>query len=88
MMRVIGFAQAPQALNLLRFIPILGGIIGFVAGIWSLVAAFIAVRQGLDIDNTKAAITVIIGWIVVFVGSLIVVGLVAGLAIFGGAVAG
>lgn len=87
MLRVIGYAQAPQALNFLGFIPVLGGIISFVAAIWSLVTAFIAVRQGLDLDNTKAAITVVIGWIIVFVGGLIIGSLFAGAAIMGGAIA-
>ncbi|MEZ4514820.1 MAG: YIP1 family protein [Chloroflexota bacterium] len=88
MLRVIGFAQAPQMLNILGFIPILGGIIRFVTGIWALVTAFIAVRQGLDIDNIKTAITVLIGWLVMFIGSLIVAGLVAGAAVIGGALGG
>jgi membrane-bound serine protease (ClpP class) len=33
---------------------------------------FIAVRQGLDLDNGKALLTIIIGWVAVFIVSLIV----------------
>lgn len=61
MLRVIGFAYAPQMLSI---IPCVGALIG---GIWSLVAAFIAVRQGLDLDNVKTAITVGIGFVVYIV---------------------
>jgi hypothetical protein len=59
MLRVLGFAYAPQILGI---IPCIGWLIG---AIWSLIAAFIAVRQGLDLDNTKAFLTIIIGFIVI-----------------------
>ena len=76
MLRVIGFAYAPQILGI---IPCIGAIIGFI---WSLVAGFIAVRQGLDLDNTKAFLTIVIG----FIAYLLVVFLV-GLVLGGGALA-
>jgi len=66
MLRVLGFAQAP---GILRIIPVCGAFIGWI---WSIVCGFIAVRQGLDLDNTKAFLTIIIGWVVVFVISLII----------------
>lgn len=65
MLRVIGFAYAPQVLAI---IPCLGALVG---GIWSLVAGFIAVRQGLDLDNTKAFLTVFIGFVAYVVFSAI-----------------
>jgi hypothetical protein len=55
MLRVIGFSFAPHALGIL---PCIGGVVG---GIWSIVAGFIAVRQGLDLDNTKTFFTIAIG---------------------------
>jgi len=61
--RTLGFAWAPQVLIILSFIPILGGIITFVAWIWSIVAGFVATRQSLDLDNTNTAFTVIIATI-------------------------
>jgi hypothetical protein len=76
MLRVIGFSYAPQVLGI---IPCLGGIVG---GIWSLVAGFIAVRQGLDLDNTKALLTIIVGFIA-YVLFGIVMGLIFGVAAFG-----
>ncbi|HSM56106.1 MAG TPA: YIP1 family protein [Candidatus Sulfomarinibacteraceae bacterium] len=57
MLRVIGFAYAPQVLGI---IPCIGTLIG---AIWSLIAGFIAVRQGLDLDNTNALLTIIVGFI-------------------------
>ena len=78
MLRVIGFAQAP---GILAIIPVCGSFIGWI---WSIATGFIAVRQGLDIDNTKAILTIIIGWVAVFIVSLIIsailgaVGLTAG----------
>ena len=72
MLRVLGFAYAPQILSI---IPCIGWLVG---AIWSLIAAFIAVRQGLDLDNTKAFLTIIVGFIVI-----ILITVVFGL-IFGG----
>ncbi len=57
MLRVIGFAQAPL---ILAIIPCLGSLVG---GIWALVAGFVAIRQGLDLDNTKTFVTIIIGFL-------------------------
>jgi hypothetical protein len=66
MLRVLGYAQAPQ---LLAIIPCIGGLVG---AIWALIAGFIAIRQGLDLDNTKAFLTALIGFGVVIVGYIII----------------
>jgi len=66
MLRVIGFAQVPQVLGI---IPCIGWIIGMI---WSLIASFIAIRQGLDLDNVKAFLTVVIGFLVMAVGNLLI----------------
>src|SRR5688500_12358510 len=42
-LRTVGFAQSPNVLRILGFIPIVGGLISFIAGIWALVASVIAV---------------------------------------------
>ena len=57
MLRVIGFAQAPLVLAI---IPCFGTLVG---GLWVLVAGFIAIRQGLDLNNAKTLITIIIGFV-------------------------
>jgi hypothetical protein len=66
MLRVIGFAYAPQ---FLAVIPCVGGVIG---SIWSLIAGFIAIRQGLDLDNMKALFTIAIGFIIFVIGQLVI----------------
>ena len=72
MLRVIGFAQAPMILGI---IPCIGWLIG---GIWALIAGFIAIRQGLDLDNLKALLTIAIGFIVYLIG-MAVVGVITGI---------
>jgi hypothetical protein len=71
MLRVIGFASAPLALGI---IPCIGGLIG---ALWAVAAGFVAVRQGLDLDNLRAMLTVIIGFVIYLMGYLLL--LVAGL---------
>jgi hypothetical protein len=58
MLRVLGYASTPMALG------IIPGIGHFVGGIWALVAAVVAVRQGQDFSTGKAVGTIIIGWLV------------------------
>lgn len=55
MLRVIGFAYSPMILSI---IPCLGGLIGII---WAIAAGFIAIRQGLDLDDSKAFFTVVVG---------------------------
>jgi hypothetical protein len=69
MLRVIGFAFAPQ---LLGIVPCLGAIVG---GIWSLIAGFIAIRQGLDLGNARTALTIGVG----FFGYLVLVAILGDL---------
>jgi hypothetical protein len=63
LLRTIGFAQSPGVLQVVSFIPIVGGLVSIVAGIWALVAGVIALRQALDISTGQAVITAIIGFI-------------------------
>lgn len=74
MLRVIGFAYAPQFLGI---IPCIGWLIGLV---WTLAAGFVAVRQGLDIDNGKAFVTIVIGFFVVLIGYALIGALFGGFA--------
>ena len=77
MLRVIGFAHAPLALGI---IPCIGPLVGFI---WTLVAGFIAMRQGLDLDDLRTALTVIIGFIPVFLGRILFSFLFGGINLFG-----
>ncbi|MGF2036057.1 MAG: Yip1 family protein [Nostoc sp. CmiVER01] len=58
----IGFAYAPQILNFLTLIPLLGRPIELILAVWSLLAVIVAVRQGLDITTRRAAFICLIGW--------------------------
>lgn len=58
MLRVLGYASSPMALGI---VPGIGHLVG---GIWALVAAVVAVRQGQDFTTGKAVGTLIIGFIV------------------------
>lgn len=58
----IGFAYAPQVLNFLTVIPLLGRPIEFLLAVWSLLAVIIAVRQGLDIRTRTAALISTLGF--------------------------
>jgi hypothetical protein len=65
MLRTIGFSSAPGVLRVFGFVPLLGGIITFVASVWMLVAMVVAVRQALDYTSTNRALGVCaIGWLV------------------------
>jgi hypothetical protein len=92
MLRTLGFAQSPGVLNALGFIPILGWLIHTVAAVWMLIAGIIAVRQALDFSTEKAVLTVVIGWLVPLIISLVLgvfiatlVGLIFGAAAVSGA---
>jgi hypothetical protein len=58
MLRVIGFAYAPLVLFI---IPCIGWVIGVI---WALFAVFIAIRQGLQLDNSKAFFTMLVGAVI------------------------
>jgi ABC-type antimicrobial peptide transport system permease subunit len=65
LLRTIGFASAPGLIRVFGIIPVLGGIVFFVASVWMLVAMVIAVRQALDYSGTLRAVGVCaIGWVI------------------------
>ena len=72
LLRTLGYASGPRVLGVLAFIPCLGPLAGLVGAIWALVTGVVAVRQALDFDTGKAIVTVIIGWVIVFVITLVV----------------
>ncbi|HEY3057996.1 MAG TPA: Yip1 family protein [Chloroflexota bacterium] len=67
LLRTLGYAESPGVLSILAFIPVLGPIVGAVAGIWVLVASFIATRQALDISNGKTVGTIIVAIIALII---------------------
>jgi hypothetical protein len=73
LLRTLGFAYAPGVLNIFRFIPVLGGIIALVVGIWRIITGFIAVREALDLDTGNTIATIVVG-IIAYVIVLAIVG--------------
>lgn len=63
LLRTLGFAQSPRLLDILAFIPIIGGLIRLVVFFWLLVASVIAIRQALDFSTGRAVATAIVGWL-------------------------
>jgi hypothetical protein len=59
----IGFAYAPQVLNFLTLIPLIGRTIELILAVWSLLAVVVAIREGLDIRTRSAAIIALLFWI-------------------------
>jgi hypothetical protein len=71
MMRVLGYANAPNLLGLFSFIPCVGWIFSVAGAILSLIAGVLAVREAMEFDTGKAVVTVVIGWVVILVISAI-----------------
>jgi hypothetical protein len=77
LLRTTGFATSPGVLRILSFIPVLGGIINLLVGIWMIVTGFIAVREALDISTGSTIATIIVGIIAELI-VFVVVGLILG----------
>lgn len=77
MLRVLGFAQAPLVLAV---VPCLGWVVG---AIWALIAGFVAVRQGLDLDNVRAFLTILVGFVAYVVLAIIIGIFFGGMAAIG-----
>jgi hypothetical protein len=75
LLRTLGFAQSPGVLYILAFIPLLGWVVRFAVAIWVLVAGIIAIRQALDFSTGKAVLTALLGWLVVVIGTWLVIGI-------------
>jgi hypothetical protein len=72
MLRVLGYARIPQVLS---FIP----CVGFLAAIWSLYLGFVAVREGMDLDNGKALLTILVSIIPAWIVSGLISTLISGI---------
>ena len=74
LLRTLGYAQAPAVLLVFGIVPVLGGIMGAIVGIWLLVTGIVAIRQALDFDTGKAILTAFLGWLVAVAIPAIVIG--------------
>lgn len=71
--RGTGFAQTPGLLNVFAFLPVVGGLVGFVVFFWRFAAMVVAVRQCLDYTSTwRAFFVILISAIPVFILYVIV----------------
>lgn len=65
LLRVIGFAYAPNLFGFFAFIPALGIVVSTIVACWLLATTIVAVRQALDyVSTVRAAGVVFIGWLV------------------------
>lgn len=64
MLRVLGYTTAPQILGILVVIPCLGWIAGLAAWVLSLVLAFFAIRETLELTTEKTILTILLGWVI------------------------
>ena len=55
MRRVIGFAYAPLAIGIIPWL-------GFIGAAWVLLAAVVAIREGMDFSTKRSVATMVIGW--------------------------
>jgi hypothetical protein len=62
--RTVGFASSPRVLLVLGGLPLLGGIITLLVGLWILAATVVALRSALDFSTGRAIATAILGWLV------------------------
>ena len=48
------------------------GLIALIGGIWSLVCGFFAVREAHRLSDGQTIVTVVVGWLIVFIVTMIV----------------
>ncbi len=68
LLRTTGFSSSPGILRIFGILPLIGGVLQFLLGVWMLAAMVIAVRQALDYQSTGRAVGVcLIGWVIAMV---------------------
>ena len=77
--RGTGFAQTPGLLNVISFIPVVGGLISLATFVWTFAAMVVAVRQSLDYTSTmRALVVILLAFIPVLIMNVIVFMLTGG----------
>jgi hypothetical protein len=66
MMRVLGYATAPQLLGIFGFIPCVGWLAALAGAILALIAGVIAVREAMEFETGQAILTVLIAWVIAY----------------------
>lgn len=72
MARSLGYANAPGILGILVVIPVIGWVISLVILVLQLLLGFYAVRETLNITSEKAILTILIGWVVTLLATLLI----------------
>ncbi len=62
MARCIGYANAPRILGIFGAIPCIGWLASLAAIILTLVVAFFAIREALDLPTEKTLVSIALGW--------------------------
>lgn len=63
MLRVLGYAEAPNLLAIVAFIPLVGGLLAGIGSLWALLAAILGIRQALEVPYPRAALVAIVAWV-------------------------
>jgi hypothetical protein len=88
LLRTLGYATTPGVLNILAFIPVLGGLILFVTWIWTLVCEYVAIREALDLDNGRTIATIIVAIIAYAVVAIVITAVLAAIGLGAGVLSG
>lgn len=78
MLRVNGYTRAFGFVQILAFIPCLGGLIGLIAAVLGIVGNVIGIREAAGFDTTKAVLTAIIAGVITFLIAAVIGGVVGG----------
>ena len=76
MLRVTGYTSIFQILGIIPVLGIIGGLLQAVANI-------IGIREAAGFDTTKAILTVVIEWVIIFIITLVIAGIIG--VLFAGA---
>jgi hypothetical protein len=76
-LRALGFSYAPSLVAILGLIPGIGFLFILIAGIWSLIASVIALRQSLEVSTGRAVAIAVVA----FLAMVVVLAIIA--AVFG-----
>ncbi len=65
LLRTVGFAASPGLIRVVGVVPALQWVVHVVAGVWTIAAMVVAVRQALDYKSTaRAAGVSLLAWVV------------------------
>ena len=68
LLRTLGYAFSPYSLWVVSFIPVLDQMVPVIVALWALSAGFVAVRQALNVNNQRAAGTIVVALVPALLG--------------------